>query len=132
MDRKAFLFTLWKKTLKPTLLVILIYYCIAFFYEVCTNNGIERGLTLLILSLVLFILLIELIGSLFSKMTENLKRPKKIKKGLKIISFAMIPVLALLIYQAWQKDMVGLILILCVLLLQNIIDHRNESNIVTT
>jgi hypothetical protein len=125
MDRAAFLFTLWKKGLKPILLVLGIYFCITFIYQVFAEEGGARALTLLMLSLTIFILFIELMRSFFIKKISVLSAriPEKLKNGLHLILKYVSPIIfATVIYQAWQKDWIGTAIIISILLIYKLIE----------
>ncbi|NOQ76033.1 MAG: hypothetical protein GQ574_28765 [Crocinitomix sp.] len=134
MDRYEFLIALWKKGLKPILLVVGIYFCITFIYYLF-NEGSMWSLLLLILSIALFILFIELIGSLFSKIILKIsaKTPVTLKIwlrfGLKILNYLSPFILAIIIYQAWQKHWKGTAFVIGILFLQKIIDLQIDRKV---
>jgi hypothetical protein len=129
MDRKEFLFTIWKKGLKPIILVLAIYFCISFIYQLFAE-GISWNVMLLILSLAVLILFIELLVNLFSKIITNIsaRLPQKLMNWISLsIKYFSAIVLALVIYLAWQKDWVGTAIIIGVLLIQKIIELLDST-----
>jgi hypothetical protein len=132
MDRATFLLAFWKKGVKPILLVLAIYFCISFIYQVFIANGRARGLILLVLALAIILLLLELIVSLFIKINTALSAriPENLKIGLSLIFKYVSPIiLVVVIYQAWLHDWIGTVIIVSVLFVQKIISTLHERKV---
>jgi len=138
MDRKDFLKQLWKRLIKPIIILTVVYFSVKFLISVFNENGTERLLTIVILSLTILFTLAYLLGELLSKMTEIIyaKLSDKVKFKLRIIGkisdyFAVL-ILGAVLYKFWTKDAI-LASILIILLLADRINNivKEEKSKVT-
>ena len=138
MDRKEFLITVWKKGIKPILIIGVIFFCVKFLYNIITENGPERFATILILGFGLLILTLSLVGLLFETLTKKVKSilPHSIKLWFRIIgkflNYISPIVLGMIIYHFWKDDRKTAAVILGVILIQRIQEIIKEEKLDTT
>ncbi len=110
IDRKDFLKYLWKRVIKPVVIFTVCCFCVQFLVSVFNENGSERFLTIVILSLAILFILADLIGELLIKIKEKIyiKLSEHVKFKLKIIgkisNYLAILILGALLYSFWTKD----------------------------
>jgi len=136
MNRKEFLITLWKKAIKPIILLVVIVLCIRFLYNVFNESGTERFLVIFIFGYGALILIAYFLGIICKSILEKIKAilPKQvlfwfrlILKTLEIISPIIIGVL---IYQLWVKDWILTAVLLGIMLVSRIketINHKRQN-----
>jgi hypothetical protein len=110
MYRKEFLKTIWKKGIKPTLLIVVIYFCVKFLINVFRDNETERFIIILALELGILFAIIYLIGFIFSSIISkiNSKLPDSVKPWLKkitkVLNYIEPIISGIIFYQFWKKD----------------------------
>lgn len=138
MDRKEFLITVWKKGVKPILLIIIIFFCGKFLYNVFSESGSERFLTILIIGFGLLMLIAYLIGQLFKSLTKKLNSilPEMVKLWIRVIGkfldYISPIILGMIIYHFWKEDWVIAAIVLGILLIQRIVEIFKEEKHGTT
>jgi hypothetical protein len=112
MDRKEFLIQLWKKGIKPLILIVLLYFSIRFIINIFKENSTERLVTILVIGFLVVSIILTLIGILFRTIIEKIhsKLPESVKTLLritgKIINYLIPFILGIIIYKLWEKDWV--------------------------
>lgn len=138
MDRKDFLKQLWKRLFRPVIILTVVYYSVTFLISIFNENGTERLLTLIVLSLTILFTLAYLTGELLRKIRERIyaKLSDNIKFKLRIIGkisdyFAVL-ILGAVLYKFWIKDAI-LASIFIILLLADSINNivKEEKSKVT-
>lgn len=110
MDRKDFLKQLWKRLLKPMIILIMIYFSIRFLIAVFHDNGTERFSTILFLSLIVIYFSIYFLGELISKLkvkvTSRLsdKAQFRMKVIGRITDYLAVLLLGVVLYEFWKED----------------------------
>lgn len=110
MDRKDFLKQLWKRLLKPMIILIMIYFSIRFLIAVFRDNGTERFSTILFLSLIVIYFSIYFLGELISKLkvkvTSRLSDKAKFRMKVigKTIDYLAVLLLGVVLYEFWKED----------------------------
>src|SRR5690606_21004271 len=103
------------------------FFCVKFLYNVFTESGTERFVTIFTIALGLLILIMYLIGLLFKSLTEKLNSilPESIKLWLrvigKILNYISPVILGVIIYHFWKEDWITAVIVLGVLLIQRIV-----------
>ncbi len=126
MDRKEFLITVWKKGIKPILIIGVIFFCSKFLYNIFAESGTERFVTILIVGLGLLMLTAHLIGHLFNTVTEKLKTllPEQVKIWFRVIdrflNYISPIILGAIIYHFWKEDWISAMIVLGIILIQRI------------
>jgi hypothetical protein len=126
MDRKDFLKQLWKQLFKPVIILGLLYYCVRFLIAVLNENGTERLLTIIILSLTILFALAYLTGELLSKMREKIyaKLSDKVKFKLRIIGkicdYLSGLFLGAVLYKFWTTEAIPAAIFIIILLAERI------------
>ena len=82
MDRNEFLIALWKKRLKPTLLIGVLIFCVLFLYNAISENGDERLATLLILGLAVLFIVAKLVGLMIQAGLNQKEFSEALPRGL--------------------------------------------------
>lgn len=137
MDRKAFLITVWKKGLKPLLLIAVIFFCLKFMYNVFMESGTERFLTLLILGFAVLWITADLLGRMFKSARTKMKTrlPESTKHWIRImgkfLNYVAPLILGMIIYHFWQEDWKAAAFVLSILLMERIISIIREEKQVT-
>ena len=138
MNRKDFLISVWRKGIKPILLVGIIFFCVNFIFNVFNESGTERFATILILGFGLLILSIYLTNLFFTSLSEKINSllPEQVKLWIrvigKIIDYISPIILGLMIYHFWKKDWVIPAIVLGVLLLERIAEIIKDEKKATT
>lgn len=138
MNRKEFLIAVWEKGIKPTLLIAVIFLSVKFLYNVITESGRERLVTILIIGLGLLILTTYLIGQLFKSLITRLnsKLPESVKLWLRIskriLDYVSPIILGVIIYYFWQEDWIMTAIVLGVLMIQRIAALIKEEKLAAT
>lgn len=110
MDRKEFFQVLWKKKIKPLILIAGLIFAILFFINVFRENGTERFAVILLLAIGILLLIANIIGSILEKTLSyiNSKLSPSIKNSLKIagkiINYLTPIIFGIVLYQMWIKD----------------------------
>lgn len=110
MDRKDFLSQLWKRLFRPVIILIVVYYSVKFLISVFNENGTERLLIIIILSLTILFTLAYLTGELlrkireriYAKLSDNIKF--KLRMVGKISDYLAVLILGAVLYKFWAKD----------------------------
>lgn len=126
MDRKQFIWTIWRKGLRPILLIAILFFCLKFLYNVFTESGVERFAIILLLGLGVLYAIVYLMGqalkSIFTKI--NLMLPEGIKFWLgimsKIFDYAAPIIAGMLLYHFWRENWKTAATMIGVLLIQRI------------
>ena len=138
MNRKEFIATLWKRTLKPTLLVLCLFFSISFLIDSITHNGEERFVIILLTSLFTTFLLVYLLSELFTELVIKVKKilPPSINYWLTIfsrfISFLAPFITGAVFYHYWQKDWIGAAIVAGVFLIEQLARIIKSQQLVTT
>ena len=138
MNRKDFLITVWRKGLKPILLVGIIFFCVKYILNVFTESGTERFATILTLGFGLLILSIYLTNLLFTSLLEKINSilPEQIKLWIrvigKIMDYISPIILGMIIYHFWKQNWVMSALVLGILLLERIAGIIKDEKKATT
>jgi hypothetical protein len=137
MYRKEFLKTIWRKGIKPTLLIVVIYFCVKFLINVFQDNETERFIIILALELGILFAIIYLIGFIFSSIISkiNSKLPDSVKPWLKkitkVLNYIEPIISGIIFYQFWKKDWITaalLIGIILILRITEIIEKKTGHN----
>ena len=138
MNRKDFLISVWRKGIKPILLVGIIFFCVNFIFNVFNESGTERFATIVILGFGLLILSIYLTNLFFTSLSEKINSllPEQVKLWIrvigKIIDYISPIILGLMIYHFWKQDWVIPAIVLGVLLLERIAEIIKDEKKATT
>ncbi len=122
MDRADFFKQLWKFLFRPLIILMVVYYSIKFIIAVFSESGVERNLTVFILSLTIVSTIIYLISSLIGKTIEKIytKLSEKAKFRWLIIAriwdYLSLLMLGALLYHMWLKDAIFASLFVVVLI----------------
>jgi hypothetical protein len=133
MDRKEFLLVVWKKGIKPTLLIVTIFFCVRFLYKDLTEGGTIRFLTALIIGFGLLTLIGSLVLLLFHSLTEKLNTflPEPVKLRIRVIrkllNYFTPIVLGIMIYHFWKEDWLMTATMFGVLLIQKTVELIKEE-----
>ncbi len=138
MDRKDFLKLLWIRLFRPIVFLAVAYYCILFLVTVIYENGTERLLTIVILSLTLLFSVAHITGELlskirnrvYSKLSENAQSKWRI--AAKICDYIVLLTLGALLYKLWAKDAILASILLITLLAHRINNLFKEENSIAT
>lgn len=138
LNRNEFFDELWKKRLKPIVLLVAIILGIFFFVDVFAENGKARFIVLLVLGIGIFFLAMNLIGILFSNVLARIyaRLSQQQKNGLKILgkvfSYLTPFVLGAIAYHAWSQDKTFVVVIMGYLIIKQIIEIiKNEKLIIS-
>lgn len=110
MDRKEFFHVVWKKRIKPLILIAGLIFTVLFFINVFRENGTERFAVILLLAISILILLANIIGSILEKILNyiNSRLSPPIKNSLKIvgkiIDYLTPIIFGIVLYHMWMKD----------------------------
>jgi len=110
MNRQNFLIRVWRRLLKPIVLLIVGYYCVDFLISVFSENGSERLFTIAAFSLTILFLLVNLAGMLLSKMVDRIYSRLSEEAQLNLSSFTIIADylaligLGIVAYKLWLED----------------------------
>jgi hypothetical protein len=106
---------------------------VKFLYNVFSESGTERFVTILTLGFGLFVLIMYLIGLLFKSFTDKLNSiiPESVKLWIralgKILNFMSPIILGMIIYHFWNEDWIMAAIVLTVLLIQRIVEITKEE-----
>jgi hypothetical protein len=135
MDRKEFIITVWKKGIKPLLLIGIIFLCGKFLYNVFAESGAERSITILIIGLGLLILTLYFIGLFFKSLTKKLNSilPEPIKLWIRIVGnflneIALI-IIGMILYHFGKEDWGAVTIFLGVFLIRRILEIIKEEKL---
>lgn len=138
MDRYEFVKVFWQKRIRPLLLIVGIFIAVTFVINVFRNDGPERFLVLLIVSLTIFFLIVNLLSTLIEKGSNFIysKLPQSVKNGLRILSKVfdyLAPILfGILIYHLWMKDWIFTSLFFCLILIDRILHIIQKEKMALT
>lgn len=110
MNRKDFLKQLWKRLLKPTIILIMIYFSINFLIAAFRDNGTERFSTIVFLSLTIIYFSIYFLGELMNKLkvkvTSYLSDKAKFRMKIigRTIDYFAVLLLGVVLYEFWKED----------------------------
>lgn len=138
MDRKQFLFTIWKWFFIPTIIVIISYFCISFLIEAMSENSFERFVIIGTLGFVVLMGIARVLGNIFkktkdvlySKLSDNTKRHLRIVE--KIIDYIAVLSLGGMLYVLWTKDKFLGCLFVLILIIDKIRQILREEKTKTT
>jgi hypothetical protein len=110
MDRKQFLYSIWKWVFIPSIIVVVGYFCINFLIDAICENSFERFLTIGILGIIVLIGIAQVFGrilkrvkdSVYSKLSDNTKQYLRIIG--KIFDYVAVLALGAMLYMLWTKD----------------------------
>ncbi len=138
MDRQEFLLTIWKKLIKPVLLVAVLWCFISFLYTMFVEFRFAKLLVTLIVGLGLLFTLAYFVSHIFEPFLKRiyLSLPKPVKTFLKLLTdllnFVAPVIFGAIIYHFWYKDWKSSAVILSVFLVSRIIEQnknkRTEQN----
>ena len=135
MDRQTFLITLWNKAFKPVLLILVLFCCASFFYNMFVEFRFAKLLVALIIILGLLFTLAYLISHVFEPFLKRiyLSLPQPIKTFLKLLTdllnFIAPVIYGAIIYHFWYKDWKSSAVILAVFLVSRIIEQNNNKRV---
>lgn len=138
MDRKDFLKQLWKRLFRPVIILTVVYYSVTFLISVFNENGTERLLTIIILSLTILFTLAYLTGELLSKIRERIytKLSNNVKFKLRIIGkisdYLAVLILGAVLYKFWTKDAILASIFIILLLVDRINNIIKEEKLKVT
>jgi hypothetical protein len=122
MNRNEFLKLVWRRLLRPILLLTVVLYCVRFLLAIFKENGPERMVTMVVLSLTVIFTVVGLIGEWMSKSVDGVyaKLSPSAKANLrmlaKFIDYVSLLIMGAVIYQFWTRDaMIAMILMIIVL-----------------
>jgi hydrogenase/urease accessory protein HupE len=110
MDRKDFLVLTWKRFFQPIVTLSVIYFCVQFFIAIFNEDGTARAISKFVLGLTIVLLILHLLGQLFSQWIKNQyaqlsERSKTIWRIIgKIIETISLLLLSYLFIECWMKD----------------------------
>lgn len=126
MDRKTFLITVWKKALKPLLLIAVIFFCLKFMYNIFMESGTERFLTILILSFAVLWISAHSLGQIFKAARTKIyaRLSASTKRWISIIgkflNYVAPLILGMIVYHFWQEDWKAAVFVLGLVLIERI------------
>ncbi|MFY0603951.1 MAG: hypothetical protein JXQ93_08365 [Flavobacteriaceae bacterium] len=126
MTRKEFLVTIWKKAIRPVILVVSLYYSFLFLQNILANENNQRFIFFVIIIIISVNIALYLIQFLLAKtvtyFSNNLPKPaiSLLKIIGEIITYLTPVAFAFLIYYAWSKDETLAFIILCFILISEI------------
>jgi uncharacterized membrane protein YhdT len=142
MNRKEFfikvwngLISIWKKWIKPILLIGIIFFCIKFILKAIVENGSERVVVIVAFAIGLVVLTAHFIKIFFNSVTEKLNSilPESIKLWLRIISKTLnyiSPVIfGIIIYHFWNEKSITAVIVLSLLLVHKIGEIIKEEKL---
>ena len=135
MNRKEFLKTVWKKGIKPLLILGVIFFCARFLVHTLSDSGSRKLILILSIGLALLILALHLLGSFidFGKELLQSKLPDNIKFWLrvfrKVVNYFTPIVFGMLIYQCWKEDWKGTAIVLSIIVIERIREFIKEEKI---
>ena len=138
MDRKEFFQLLWKKRIKPLILIAGLIFATLFFINVFRENGTERFAVILLLAIGILILLANLIGSIFEKTLSyiNSKLSPSIKNLLKIagkiLDYLTPIIFGIVLYHMWMKDWIFTSLFFGFIIIKHIIQIIQKGRVTIT
>ncbi len=110
MDRKEFLFLLWRRLFRPMIILFAFYYSTKFLIAVLREDGSERFLTIVILSLMIFLALLYLIGLIIRKMSDRIyaglsdTTKFNLRRIGRISYFIVVVITAVILYKTWANN----------------------------
>lgn len=110
MDRNTFFKVIWKKGIKPLILISGLIFIVLFVVNVFQENGKERFIVLFVLAIGVFFLLANLIGLLTLNVMSYVysKLPMKLKAFLtifgKVMDYLSPIIFGMIVYHMWIKD----------------------------
>jgi len=121
MNRKEFIYYLMNKVVKPILYLVLLIIGLYFLKNAFTDKlGTERALIYAGLVIIAVLFIMSLLSLLFDSLWK--KTPEKVKISVRkadtILTYALLPFLAYLIYIKWNSNKWGIIVFLAIFLIQ--------------
>jgi Na+/proline symporter len=110
MDRKEFTVQLWNRIVRPLIIVAMIYFSIRFLVAASRENGDERILSILFLSLTILFASAYLIGIFLTKIRRRIytslsdKTRFYLRIANKAFEYLAIVVLGAMLYKFWHRD----------------------------
>ena len=145
MNRREFfikvwntLISIWKKWIRPILLIGIIFLCVKLIFKAIVENGSERVVVIVAFVIGLVILTAHLMKILFNSFTKKLNSilPESIKFWLRIISkilnYISPVIFGIIIYHFWNENSIKTVMILSLLLVYKIGEIIKEEKLATT
>ncbi|MEF3077378.1 hypothetical protein [Winogradskyella poriferorum] len=145
MNRREFfikvwntLISIWKKWIRPILLIGIIFLCVKLIFKAIVENGSERVVVIVAFVIGLVILTAHLMKILFNSFTKKLNSilPESIKFWLRILSkilnYISPVIFGIIIYHFWNENSIKTVIILSLLLVYKIGEIIKEEKLATT
>ncbi|WP_336127155.1 hypothetical protein [Mesoflavibacter sp. CH_XMU1422-2] len=145
MNRREFfikvwntLISIWKKWIRPILLIGIIFLFVKFIFKAIVENGSERVVVIVAFVIGLVILTAHLMKIFFNSFTKKLNSilPESIKFWLRILSkilnYISPVIFGIIIYHFWNENSIKTVIILSLLLVYKIGEIIKEEKLATT
>ena len=132
------LISIWKKWIRPILLIGIIFLCIKFIFNAIVENKSERVVVIVAFVFGLVILTAHFTKMFFNSFTKKLNSilPESIKLWLRILSkilnYISPVIFGIIIYHFWNENSIKTVIILSLLLVHKIGEIIKEEKLATT
>lgn len=136
MDRKTFLKKVFRNIVKPVALATVIYFCVTFLITAIKQNQLTNLLIVLVGGFILFAV-VSLAGTFTAKLRRKiyLRLSQKVRLYLKVagrvIDYAAVMALGVLLYKFLEKDLIGASLFIAFLFSSKIIEVIRQEKVKT-
>jgi len=132
MTRKEFISKIWKKGIIPIAFFISLLFATKFIYLTISNQGTERFISILLLSLIILFALSALVGEFAAELKKRVLRniPAKLLVFLKLtvpfLKISVLGVTAWLVYITWTNDWIAFFIVVSILIVDNIVSRPRQ------
>jgi len=135
MDRKEFLLNLWRKWLKPILMIISVIICVIFVYRVFSENGSQRKISLLVVGIGAVMLIAQMFQTVFEKFITKIKQKLSpsvrywMSICLMVIDYVAPIILGMMAYHFWKVDWFLTASVLTILIVNQVFKIIKENKV---